>query len=213
MKLKKYLLVALLAVLTLFVAVGCDSQNSILDDFLQVSQDVDSATEQYASKDLTEEDTVEALALSDNDYRIMTLSDDQEPTDLQRFNELRLEIKALHDQLVEVRGSIRTSYASIRNSVRTFKELGYVVLDDDKEIIREKITLLQGYKASLLETSGDAYQRIYDLRGTYTRENLSNILIVYEEVIEVLEYRLELFNLGLVELEFMDGLVKEYLGE
>ncbi len=212
MKLKKILLVAILALFTLVAAVGCDAQDLFLNQVIRETSNLDSTTEAYASKTITEADGgVTALSLSYNEPTIITLSDDS--NDFVRLNDLRLELIDLHDQLINVRESIKTKFNSIRTSASTLKEINYVILDDDKTIIKDKISVLKDIKSDLIETRGTAYQRIYDLRGTYTRENLSNIITVFEEVIEVLNYRLELFNQGLLELEIIDTILLDYLEE
>ena len=212
MKLKKILLVAILALFTLVAAVGCDAQDLFLNQVIRETSNLDSTTEAYASKTITEADGgVTALSLSYNEPTIITLSDDS--NDFVRFNDLRLELIDLHDQLINVRESIKTKFNSIRTSASTLKEINYVILDDDKTIIKDKISVLKDIKSDLIETRGTAYQRIYDLRGTYTRENLSNIITVFEEVIEVLNYRLELFNQGLLELEIINTILLDYLEE
>ncbi|XFA99298.1 hypothetical protein ACAG96_01655 [Candidatus Izemoplasma sp. B36] len=212
MKPKKLLLVAMLALFTLVAAVGCDAQDLFLNQVIRETSNLDSTTETYASKTITEEDGgVTALALSYNEPIVITLSEDT--NDLIRLNELRLEVIDLRDQLIDVRESISSVFNSIRTSASSLKELNYVILEDDKTIIQDEISLLKEIKSDLQETSGTAYQRIYDLRGTYTRENLSNIITVFEEVIDVLNVRLELFNQGLLELEVIDTILLDYLEE
>lgn len=66
-------------------------------------------------------------------------------------------------------------------------------------------------RQDLLDTRGDAYQRLYDLRGTYTRDNLPNIITTYQEVIEVLKYRLETFKEANILLEDSISLLNDYL--
>ena len=211
MKTKKLFLLAFLTAFTLFATVSCSS-SSILNDILKVGSDFRVSAVNYSSNTLESEDGgTETLYYLDGDYQVMVLSDTDNT--LRTFNELRLEIISIHETLVIERELIYNNYMSIKTSVSSLKELNFIVLEDDTEIIRSKIQNIRSIKEEILETEGDAYQRIYDLRGTYTRDNLESIIVVYQEVLEALDDRLEAFRLGNVDLEFIDNLLLEYLEE
>ncbi|MCK4551821.1 MAG: hypothetical protein KAU02_02805 [Tenericutes bacterium] len=211
MKIKKLVLLVFLTAFTLFATVSCNS-SSILNDILRVGNDFKVSAVDYSSSTLESEDGgTETIYYSDNDYQVMILSDTDNT--LRTFNELRLEIISIHETLVIERELIYNNYMSIKDSVSSLKELNFIVLEDDTEVIRSRIQNIKSIREEVLETKGEAYQRIYDLRGTYTRDNLESIIVVYQEVIEVLEYRLEAFRLGIVDLEFIDNLLLEYLEE
>ena len=81
---------------------------------------------------------------------------------------------------------------------------------DDYTYVEEQVQNLKTYRENLTSTQGQAYARIYELRGTYTIANIENIITVYQEVKEVLEYRLEVMqNAGLC-LEGIDQLLLIY---
>ncbi|XMB72441.1 hypothetical protein RJI07_00720 [Mycoplasmatota bacterium WC30] len=206
MKTTKIIKIAGLAILTLFSAVSC-SEYSVLDNLLRATNNINSVSESYATE--TAVGTVEELAFSDINYEVMELS--ESTNDLILFNELRLELIGLHEQIIEQRDIIRDYRDSIRNSIETIRENQYMILDDDKTIITEHIQNLKSYRDGLLETRGLAYLRIKELRGSYTRENLPDIMIVFGEVKEVLEYRLETLKFAVLDLEIIDVLLLEYL--
>ena len=211
MKIRKLFLLAFITAFTLFAAVSCDS-SSVLNDILRAGSNFNVSAANYIQSTLEAEDGgTETLYFSDGNYQVIQLSDTDNT--LRTFNELRLEVVSIHEALVIERELIYNNYMSIKASVSSLKELNFIVLEDDTDVIREKILNIKSIREEVLETKGDAYQRIYDLRGTYTRDNLESIIVVYQEVIEVLEYRLEVFKLGIVDLVFIDNLLLEYLEE
>jgi hypothetical protein len=213
MKTSKYLAVILLSVLTLFITVSC-SENQFLDSVLKAVSEVSETTDSLANNTLSNEDNLSNdLSYLDSDIVIITLSDSEEttPNELVRFNQLRLEIMSLHDQIKIERDNIKVSYNSIKSSIIELRNLNYTILEDDRLTIQNTIENLKTLKSNLEETRGLAYQRIYDLRGSYTRDNLPEINIVFEEVIEVLQYRLNTFKEGLIDLESINQILLDYL--
>ncbi len=206
MKTNKLFLVAALLVLTLFTAVSC-TEYSVLDSLLKATSNIDNVTNSYDSE--TIDDNVQVLAFSETEYEVKKLA--ESTSDLVIFNELRLELINLHEQILEQRYLLVNGRDSIRSSVETIKTNQYIVLDGDKTIITEHIQNLKLYRDGLLETKGLAYLRIHELKGTYTRENLPDIIIVFEEVIEILEYRLDTLKLAVFDLDIIDVLLLDYL--
>ncbi len=210
MKTIKTILLGVMGILTLFATVSC-AEASILDDLLKATGNIETVAVTYSQESLTDADGVASeVAYIEYEYEVMLLAEtDDNP--LITFNELRLELIALHEELIGVREEIRTYAESIRTSVSALKEMEYILLEEDKDFIISQIDLLKEMRAQILATEGEAYQRIYELRGTYTRENLPNIINVYQEVKEVLEYRLEILQNSITIFEGIDNLLKEYL--
>ncbi|MBN2540498.1 MAG: hypothetical protein JXB08_03115 [Bacilli bacterium] len=209
MKTTKIVLLGFLAIMTLFAAVSCTEQ-TILDQFLKAANQMETTSVVYTSDSLTEEDGVSsAVSYKEDGTSIITLS--ETTNDLITFNELRLDILDLHDQIVLQREGIRALTESIREEINTLKDAGYVLLEDDRATLQTAIDNLTELKNLLLATQGEAYQRIYDLRGSYTRENLPQIITVYTEVIEVLQYRYELLQSATEILQNAELLIGDYL--
>jgi len=195
--------------LIMFAFVGCTESN-VLDSLIKATGDMETVAVEYSADTLTANDgLVVETAYSVNEYQVVLLADTENL--LITFNELRLELIALHEEIVGVREEIRTYAESIRASVETLKEMEYVLLEDDKAFILEQIDILKAMREDILATRGEAYQRIYDLRGTYSRENLADIIIVYQEVKEVLEFRLLTLQSSIEIFAGIDNLLKEYL--
>jgi len=209
MKLSKILMIVFLGVVTLFATVSC-AETNVLNTLLRTTTTFKDTSITYSSNSLETEDGVATkLQYEMSDSNLMLLSDTQ--SDLITFNELRLQIIDLHEQIVSERESIKETATSIRETVQTLKDMNYVLLEDDITTLKTNVADLKTMRQSLIDTKGDAYQRIYDLRGSYTRENLPNIITTYQEVIEVLEYRLSVFQDAKIILQNAESLLNDYL--
>jgi len=209
MKISKIIMIVFLGVVTLFATVSC-AETNVLNTLLRTTTTFKDTSITYSSNALETEDGLSTkLQLELSDTNVMLLADTQ--NDLITFNELRLQIIDLHEQIVSERESIKETATSIRETVQTLKDMNYVLLEDDVATLKTNIADLKTMRQNLIETRGDAYQRIYDLRGSYTRENLANIITVYQEVIEVLEYRLSVFQDAHGILQNAESLLNDYL--
>jgi len=211
MKTFKKILLLTIGILVTFVTVSC-TENSVLDDLLATTLNLESTAEVYAGDNLTEADGIETeLSSSVQEYSVTLLTETLD-NPLITFSELRLELIGLHQELLVTREEIHTYAESIRNSIQALKAMNYVLLDEDRDFFLSQIEELKLMRSDLLATKGEAYARIYDLRGTYTRENLPYIISVYEEVKVVLEFRLETLQNSLPIFAGIDNILKEYLG-
>lgn len=209
MKISKIIMIVFLGVVTLFATVSC-AETNVLNTLLRTTTTFKDTSITYSSNALETEDGLSTkLQLELSEPNVMLLADTQ--NDLTTFNELRLQIIDLHEQIVSERESIKETATSIRETVQTLKDMNYVLLEDDVATLKTNIADLKTMRQNLVETRGDAYQRIYDLRGSYTRENLANIITVYQEVIEVLEYRLSVFQDARGILQNAESLLNDYL--
>jgi len=207
MKATKLLLITIIGILTLFLTVSCTEEN-ILDSFEKEVSIFNDTSYTFNSLDPSIE-SINELSYQKNSSPILKLSDTE--NELIVFNELRLEVIDLHDQIVLERDKIKDSVQDSREIISVLKEKNYVLLEEDVTILRSNITELKTMRRNLLNTRGDAYQRLYDLRGTYTRDNLTDIISTYQEVIEVLKYRLETFKNANILLQDSKDLLNDYL--
>lgn len=210
MKSKKLLLTVFLGIFTVFAFIGCQESNSLFNSLLRTTQQVSDVTNAYDSVENESAIEVEELSFTLEENQFITLADTNE-NDLVRFNELRLELLDIHSNILTERDALIVVIESIQNSVALLKDKGYVLLEGDETIIKEYILDLQTLRQGLLDTKGLAYQRINDLQGTYTRENLANINTVFEEVSEVLTYRLDTVKEAKVIFENIETLLLDYL--
>lgn len=208
MKTKKIIISISLVFIALFAFVGC-TESSLLNSLVRSSNTMASQASSYETEQI--DNNVELLSLSNESMVVMTLSEDETPNYFILANELRLELIALHNEILVEVESIRTTVDSIRTSVQSIQERSFVLLPGDEDIIRAYVETIKGYKTDLAATRGEAYQRLYDLRGSYTRDNLEHIVEVFQEVKEVLEYRLEILREGVVVFQEIDTLLLDYM--
>ena len=74
------------------------------------------------------------------EYSIVQLSETS--SDLIAFQELRLEILDLHDQIVVQREAIQALMDSIRTQAQAIKDAGYVLLEDDMATLQQAIDVV-----------------------------------------------------------------------
>ena len=209
MKLNKILLVAFVSVISLFAFVSCTDNNSVLNDLLSATNKLETVSDSYMSTESETINQIQDLSYANSNGYLMELSETE--SELSIFIDLRFQLIDIHQEILDQRLIIKDLRESIRDSVITLKDGNYMLLDDDKDSIRTSIDTLKTYRLNLLDTQGQAYARIYELRGTYTRDNLGNINQVFTEVLEVLEYRLVILQSAIVDLMSIDGLLLEYL--
>ena len=208
MKLNKILLVAFVSFMSLFAFVSC-TDNSVLNDLLSATDKLETVSDSYMSTESETINQIQDLSYTNSNGYLMELSETE--SELSIFIDLRFQLIEIHQEILDQRLIIKDLRESIRESVVTLKDGNYMLLDDDKDSIRISIDTLKTYRLNLLDTQGQAYARIYELRGTYIRDNLSNINQVFTEVLEVLEYRLVILENAIEDLTSIDGLLLEYL--
>jgi hypothetical protein len=210
MKKGKIVLTLLVSIIALFVFVGCTESSSLMNSLIQTSENFGTISYSYDSSENESINNVELTALSETEYFKMELSDEG-PSDLVVFNEKRLELIAIHQDILSEIEAIRIIVDSIKTKAETIRDNDYILLEGDKDIVKGNIENLIEYRDGLQETRGQAYLRISNLQGSYTRENLPEILLVFDEVYNVLEYRLETLRLGIQELEKIDKILSDYM--
>ena len=208
MKLNKILLVAFVSFMSLFAFVSC-TDNSVLNDLLSATDKLETVSDSYMSTESETINQIQDLSYTNSNGYLMELSETE--SELSIFIDLRFQLIDIHQEILDQTLIIKDLRESIRDSVITLKDGNYMLLDDDKDSIRISIDTLKTYRLNLLDTQGQAYARIYELRGTYIRDNLSNINQVFTEVLEVLEYRLVILENAIEDLTSIDGLLLEYL--
>jgi|AntAceMinimDraft_18_1070375.scaffolds.fasta_scaffold00137_18 hypothetical protein len=210
MKKGKLILTLLVVFIAMFVFVGCTENSALMNSLIRTSDNFKVVSNSYVSNENESVNDVQLLTLSDTEYYVIELSDDG-PNDLVTFNELRLDLLAIHQEILIEIETIEALVESIRTNAQTIRDSEYILLEGDKIIVLDNIETIKGYRDGLLETKGLAYQRIMDLKGSYTRENLPEILVVFEEVYEVLEYRLNTLRLGVIEFENINQILLDYM--
>lgn len=210
MKKGKLVLTVLVSFIALFMFVGCTENSALMNSLIRTSENFKAVSYAYDSIESESINNVELTSLSQKEYYIIELSDEG-TNDIILFNEKRLELIDIHQEILIEIENIKALVDSIKTKAQTIRDNQYILLDDDRLTIKSNIETLVEYREGLLDTRGEAYQRIYDLRGSYTRDNLPEILVVFDEVYEVLQYRLDTLRLGIQEFENIDQILLDYM--
>jgi hypothetical protein len=201
MKLFKALSVVTLLMISL-VLVGC-TNNSVLDSLTRSVEAVDQSVGQGELQEIVE--------LSNpivNYGNVIQLSDN---TLIQEFRILRIQLMESHVDLQTERLVFAENRLLLQTQIQSFKELELELSEADRDVILEKIKVLKTYRQDLLETKGEAYLRIYHLRGQYNIENLEEINQTFIEVNEVLITRENTFISINQEMSIIINILNQYL--
>lgn len=206
MKKSKIVLTLLLVLTAVFMFVSCDANSSLLDSLVNEADNFNTVSQSYNSNENNSIEDIQLSAVSNMSYTPMELSVSD---DLISFNEKRLELIDIHEEILVEIETIKALFESIKTKAETLSDKEYVLLQEDKESIQENILAIKDYRTGLLETKGEAYARIYGQE--YTRDNLTDILVMFDEVYEVLEYRLDTLRLAIIELEIINNILTDYM--
>lgn len=201
MKLFKALSVVTLLMIT-FVLVGCTS-NSVLDSLTRSVEGVDQSVGQRELQEIVE---LSNPTLSNGN--VIQLSDN---TLIQEFRILRIQLMESHVDLQTERLVFGENRLLLQTQIQSFKELELELSEADRDVIIEKINALKSYRQALLETKGEAYLRIYQLRGQYNVDNLEEINQTFTEVNEVLITRKNIFISVNQEMSSIINILNQYL--
>lgn len=125
---------------------------------------------------------------------IMNLSMDEDLTPYEKIVEIRrlhTLVVEIHFDIVDERDQTRIAFETLRTSIASAREYSIILSDEDKVQVEQWVTELKEIRTELQATIGLAYAQMRDLRGTYTLENIDHILSTHQEVLDVLNLRLE----------------------
>lgn len=208
MKIIKKLSLLAVVILAVLAFVGC-GEYSVLNELTYVTNNMDRASKSLTSFDETSMDNNLVKLSYSGDSKVMLLSDTTDKP-LQNFINLSKQIIDLHSQILLTRTDFIALRIQIKDAVDYIKTNQIMLLDDNKASIQTSIQNLKDLRQNLLDTKGQAYQKIVDLRGTYSSENLPEINQTYLDVIPVLEGRLNMFQQANTELQNIYNILNDY---
>lgn len=201
MKLFKSLSILFLLAISL-VLVGC-TNNSVLDRLARTVDGVEQSVEQGELEEIVE---LSNPLISDNS--VIQLNDN---TLIQEFRTLRIQLMESHVDLQTERLVFSENRLLLQTTIQNFREQELNLSETDRELIVESINNLKGYRQALIDTKGEAYQRIYQLRGQYNVDNLEEINQTFTEVNEVLHTRYNIFVNVNQEMDNILNILNQYL--
>lgn len=128
------------------------------------------------------------------------------------------EVRSLHQAIVSIHAqNISDVYenkikvATLKQSIDDFHRQSYHLSDEEITQLSAWKTELQSIKDTLQETIGKVYVPMRNLRGTYSTENLDNILAIYNDVLSELQTRQDCLQRISEIIENANQLISNYL--
>jgi hypothetical protein len=150
----------------------------------------------YDELDLSQEtqSSIQALSMGVSEIEETNLDQDK----LEIFMNLHDELLTAHQMLVEKHQAFKSLREEIQRVRTNFRELGVRLNREDGVTLWYYYNDLLDLKEGFEDTYGLAYKRLADLKGSYTIENAELIIQTFEEVLVVLNSRIDMLNQGIV---------------
>jgi hypothetical protein len=190
MTMKKILMFSILTLFVLSVS-ACALSNDFavfertLDRGIETADQLDKIDAQDLSEtnvtglDMAFEDEISELA-----YTELAV-----PAIVTEIRALHQSIRVAHAEVVLIREDNRVQREELRTAIAAFREAGGTLSEEDKEILKAYVEELRTIRAALIETNGEAFQKMKSLRDQYRLENAETIKATLTEVLELLESR------------------------
>ncbi len=149
------------------------------------------------------------LLLELNEFE--TFETDSTSQDIITFRELRKTLRETHLVLQEKRAEFKLNKDALSLILTTLEENETEFNQEDKEAIRAIVIDSRRIRTDFQETSGYVYKRLIDLRGSYNRENLLQIIEVFTDVIDNMNIRIDLYDFAIENQITVLTILEEYL--
>ncbi|MBU0997820.1 MAG: hypothetical protein KKE16_07240 [Firmicutes bacterium] len=178
-----------------FALMACSETNGLilLERAASQSIEVSDSLDEVDDSDLSDA-AIDDLGVELSSSSIMNLSLNEDLTPYEKIVEIRrlhTLIVEIHFDIVDERDQTRIAFETLRTSIASARENSIILSDEDKVQVEQWVTELKEIRTELQATIGLAYAQMRDLRGTYTLENLDHILSTHQDVLDVLNLRLE----------------------
>jgi hypothetical protein len=140
------------------------------------------------------ESSMQALSVGVSEIEDTNLDQDK----LEVFLNLHDELLTAHQILVGKHQEFKHLREEIQTTRANFRELGVRLNREDGATLWYYYNDLLDLKDQFEDTYGLAYRRLADLKGSYTIENADLIIQTFQEVIVVLNNRIDMLNQGIV---------------
>ncbi len=147
--------------------------------------------------------------------QLLSLSTEEnlETPTLERFLELKEALLEAHEVLTLKRETFQESRAVIQNLRFSMRENKLRPSYEDGIRLWTNYHALLNIKDAFDETLGEGYQKLKDLKGSYSIENIDLIIQTYEEVLEVLTIRQGLYDQAIIIMDDSAIVYQTYFNE
>jgi hypothetical protein len=116
-----------------------------------------------------------------------------------------------HEKLVQKHQDFKLIREEIQITRQNFKSLDVRLNREDGVTLWYYYNDLLDLRDAFKDTHGLAYQRLIDLKGSYSIENYDLIIETFEEVLIVLNQRIELLNQAMIILNQSQTIYLSYI--
>lgn len=192
MNMKKAILIPMMMALVVFGLSAC----ALTNDFAVFERTLDRGIEtadqldKIAAEDLSETNVTGLDFVVEDE--IVQLSYQEElavPQIVQDIRALHQAIRVAHAEIVLIREDNRIAREELRAAIELFRESDMTLSEEDKATLKAYVDELRSIRDALVETNGEAFQKMKSLRGQYRLENAEMIQTTLQEVLGLLESR------------------------
>lgn len=189
---KKAILIPMMMALVVFGLSAC----ALTNDFAVFERTLDRGIEtadqldKIAAEDLSETNVTGLDFVVEDE--IVQLSYQEElavPQIVQDIRALHQAIRVAHAEIVLIREDNRIAREELRAAIELFRESDMTLSEEDKATLKAYVDELRSIRDALVETNGEAFQKMKSLRGQYRLENAEMIQTTLQEVLGLLESR------------------------
>ncbi|MBN2268937.1 MAG: hypothetical protein V3569_00400 [Acholeplasmataceae bacterium] len=150
--------------------------------------------------------SIQALSFGVSEIENTNLETDK----LTVFLNLHHELLTVHQTLLDRHETIGMLREEIQVTRQNLRELSVRPNREDGVALWHYYNDLLDLKASYEETHGLAYQRLLDLKDSYSVENIDLIIQTFQEVLTVLNERVDILDQGIVILNQSIAIYQKY---
>lgn len=135
-----------------------------------------------------------SMNLSFGEIGVVQLSSTNTIDKISNILNTREELKNKQVHMNQIREDIKIKIENIKSNIKAYSKQDNKLSEEENSIIDSYIDEILEIKATLEGTIGEVYPRIKELRGKYKLENIDLINNTYNEVLDVVNIRVQNFD-------------------
>jgi hypothetical protein len=208
---KHYYLIVLTVLSAIFL-VGCTASDALSQFERSASATLEVTTNLDASSSLDiNEQQVNAISSSSTYLLSSTVLDLTVQEKIAYARSLYSSIALLHANNIILHEGNKESFAALKDSIQTFRDLGATLSDEDQISIKNERDMVVASRTIVLETKGDIRALLLELQGKYNLENIDLVIQNFEEIQIILTLRNTHLLLVEEKIESVQMIVNTYL--
>ncbi len=207
----KHMSLIVLLVLSAIFLVGCTASDALSQFERSASATIEVTTNLDASSSLDiSEQQVNAISSSTSYLLSNTALDLTVQEKIAYVRSLYSAIRLLHANNIILHEDNKASFAALKTSIQTFRDLELTLSDEDQISISNDRAEVVASRTIVLETKGDIRALLLDLQGKYNLENIDLVIQSFEEIQVILTLRSTHLLLVQEKIESVQMIVDTY---